>query len=269
MNTPSHLAAAAAAAAWQRLRPEALPGIFYAYDTEQRQTERVVTYELERDRCAALLARHREFRSGENEKAPRLTVHLGYQPRYNDPDQVPDYPAFTLFAQLHRGVVNTHDLSGSQELTWNANSRFTDISATLVTSQANAIPAASAYLFVRSWQELPEEQLTDPFTAKTRVLGERVKCYTFSAAETATILDDLRHALEVEDDGGGLAVHLGDGIAIWSHPFSFRPVVEVKGGLKDRDDASGSRRTTGASNDDGDSFFDYAEPNPPPPIGGN
>lgn len=253
-NTPS-TAAARAATAWQRLRPEELPGIFYAYDADSGHSERVVTYALEH-KALARLAEHAQ-------PSPdfAFVVHLGVETDRLS-REIPETPAFTLFLQPVNEKTDGPDYRHCEELSWEANGRFSTIDPTDSNSPREAIPAAAAYLFVRSWQELPEPELAQPFTATNRVLGERVRSFRFSNEESLTMLADIRTSLD--SDRPGLAVHLGNGIAIWSHPFSFRPVVEIRGAVTD-DHAPlpNGRRVSGLSNGDGDSFYDFSYPDPP------
>jgi hypothetical protein len=153
-------------------------------------------------------------------------------------------------------------------MTWAPNARFTNGEADNANSGQNAIPAASAYLFVMSWMELPERDLATPFTAVSHVLGKRVKNYRFSNAESLSILKDIGQSLSSR--APGLHIHLGNGLAVYDHPFSFRPVIEVRHAVKVHEDGSmvepesGGRNTTGLLNDHGDSFYDFGAPEPPP-----
>lgn len=254
MKKPPKISAEDAANAWQRLRTETLPGVFYAFDESESRSERVVTYTVPHS-----VLRH-VYKKAEAEPEARLAVHLGVNPEYLT-DKIPTYPAFTLFLQIR--IDGDEPYADCVEMTWEPNGRFGTISPTEVDSEANAIPAAGAFLFVRSWQELPESNLATPFTATTRVLGERVKSYTFSYAESQSIFNDIGRSLK-QGAEGGMAVHLGNGIAIWSHPFSFRPVVEVKKAFTDENESlPKSRMTTGLSDGDSDSFYDYSRPDPP------
>jgi len=58
---------------------------------------------------------------------------------------------------------------------------------------------------------------------------------------------------------------LGRGLAVWVHPFSFRPVIEVKGAVDKGEYRVTPMNATGLTNgdDDGDSFYDYGFPDPP------
>lgn len=238
------------AEAWQRCRQEDLPKVFYAYDAEEKQTERVVTYELP-DKHLKLLA----SAATQNDQL-QLVVHLGlHEGRLTE--RVPDQPAFALLLELRLGkkAVAVH------ELTWLKNGRFSTNMSVETQSLTNAIPAAGAFLFVHSWMQMPEADLAAPFTAASRVLGQRVKSYIFSVVESRSILEDI-----IATGAKGLQVHLGNGLAVWSHPFSFRPVVDVVDGAPD-EDSSLERRAlfTGQApgNDDDNSYYDYSIPNPP------
>ena len=258
MPHPDHSPVHRAATAWQRLRPESLPGAFYAFDEKEGYSERVVTYALEKGKLEALY-RHVEQAVAEEKQEVLVTVHLGINGDYLT-EQLPTYPAFTLFVQL--AIKGEERYTNCAELSWEANGRFSSIDPVDVYSGRYAIPAASAYLFVRSWQELSEIELARPFTATSRVLGQRVRSYTFAAAESRQIVRDIGASLR--GDKPGIAIHLGSGVAVWEHPFSFRPVVEVRGAVPSTEEAvAGGRRVTGLTNGQGDSFYDYSIPQPP------
>ena len=235
------------AEAWQRCRQEDLPRAFYAY--KDGRSQRAVTFRLKD--FADLQAE--VPKSGDFQ----FVVHLGLHPDRLGKG-IGKKPAFTLFIQVVRKGAGYGNKG--YELAWTAKSRFSKGLEQGPTSGLNAIPAASAYLFVHSWLETPEVYLSDPFLAATRNLGERVKAYLFAPAESRSIANDLGKGAT------GLDIHLGNGMAVWQHPFSFRPVIEVKRTLgKDYAPASDQlpRNTSGMTNDEGDSFYDFGYPDPP------
>lgn len=240
---------------WQRCRQEDLPKAFYAYDKTELQSERVVTYRLEGKKSIKML-----LDLVDNPQNFNFIVRLGLRTRLMT-DIIPSKPAFALFIEVNnigKGPKNWSE--NTFELVWEKNSRFSTAESAIPTSEANAIPAAGAYLFVYSWLETPEAHLDRPFTATTRVMGERVKAYIFSPAESQSIYEDIKRS-----DDYCLDIHLGRGVAVWAHPFSFRPVIEVKGAIKNGFRKKNIPNATGLSNgpDEGDSFYDYGFPDPP------
>jgi len=234
---------------WQRCRPEILPSLFYAYDDEEKQSERLVTFRLPEESLEGILAD--VPKSGKF----NLVVHLGVRDKFIT-DQIPMRPAFALFLQV-KGE-KTGDYDQCYELEWEKNSRFSEAIGDDTDSRANALSAAGAYLFVHSWMEMAELDLALPFTAISHVLGKRVQRYIFSQTESQSIIQDI-----LDSAKPGVDIHLGNGLAVWEHPFSFRPVVEVKAATVKVKDRPMGRNTTGNTNDDGDSFYDFGFPDPP------
>ena len=253
---------------WQRCRPERLPGAFFAYDDLERQSERVVTYRLDQE-AMQYLHDTVPTKQGKPDFPPdfHFKIHLGLYKHLLTED-VPERPAFTLFLQaLNNYPEKGHQLSdkdyaGSVELAWEKNSRFSETMATNTDSEANALSAAGAYLFVHSWMELPEENLADPFTAVSKVLGKRVRAYRFAHEESKSIWHDIAASLKGKNPA--LDVHLGNGLAVWAHPYSFRPVIEIKDVVNNGGEKLIERISGGAVNDSGDSFYDFGGPEPPP-----
>lgn len=237
---------------WQRCRQQELPDLFYAYDQSQQQSERAVTYRLSGK------ALEKFYQSVPANEQFRFIVHLGLRNNHYSAE-IPDEPAFVLLLQAYTKKKDWQQ--GCFPLSWEANSRFSGAQEDGTTSEANAIPAAGAYLFIMSWLETPEERLAEPFTAVSHVLGRRVKAYAFSSAESKSIYDDLTNSLKSK--APALDIHLGRGLAVYDHPFSFRPVVEVKRAVDVAKPGSNARNATGLTNDDGDSFYDFSNPIPP------
>lgn len=231
---------AQAAERWQRCRQEDLPRLFYAYNdsSDRLRSERVVSYQLGGKKVETLTKKL------SLDKPFNFAVHLGaHSSDLQGP--VPDSPAFTLFLEA---AVQTEKKQAfkCQELSWAKNSRFNKRTEDDVTSRRNAIPAASAYLFVQSWLELPEVALARPFSATAHMMGKRVKSYLFTAEESRSILRDIKLS-----ETKALQIHLGNGLAVDDHPYSFRPVVEVKGGATKESNKAVSAKTHRLVNEQG------------------
>jgi hypothetical protein len=237
-----------AAENWQRCPYEELPRAFNAYNKELMQSERVMTYRL--SDLKALSALTADCKSRE---AFRFVIHLGLRSR-KPRRTIPNTPDFQLFIQV---LTDKEDEPNDcHPLEWVPNSQFGKRTARSTESGVNAIPGASAYLFAQAWRELPHEKLAMPFTGSIRELGRRVKSFTHSAPVSQSIRADL---LGREDRT--ITVHLGVGLAVYDHPFAFRPVVEVSthpdGRYKKRNHKSGLEE------DSDDSFYDFSMPDPP------
>ncbi|WP_020569962.1 hypothetical protein [Neolewinella persica] len=250
---------------WQQVRQELLPSLFCAYDTQENQSERLVTFRMNANDL-------QKFYEGVSDlKKLELIVHLGVT-QEDVPNRIPEIPIFTLFIQTSEKKDDFQ--KKCFQLEWAPNARFTNGEEDDANSGRNAIPAASAYLFVMSWMETPEKDLALPFTAVSHVLGKRVKNYRFSNVESRSIFEDIKQSLK--SGAPGLDIHLGNGLAVYDHPFSFRPVIEVKNAVKVdkngrvKNKAMVARNATGLLNGSGDSFYDFGlpEPPPPPPPGG-
>lgn len=236
---------------WQRCRSEDVASLFSAYDVKQAQTERVVTYKLKRK------AFERLYTHAVNGNNPRLIVHLGLQKDHYSV-RVPTEPPFVLMIEA------LHEISEYQKnceiLEWEPNSKFDDPDG--AESGENAIPPASAYLFVQSWLETPLEELADVFQSIEHEQDRRVKAYVFSEEESASIISDMANSLE--SNAGELYLHLGDGLAVKGHPYSFRPVLEVVSAVNPKKPGKTPRNVTGLADDDGNSYYDFSRPVPPP-----
>lgn len=245
---------------WQCRRQEDLAAAFYAYDTEEKQQERVVSFRLDHDKLAALKA------SVPFDEAFELVVYLGLRNKKAS-KTVRKKPDFVLYLEVL--TKGSKPQRNCYELTWVKNGRFSTTFQDDTNSGKNAIPGASAYLFVQSWLQTPEAELALPFTAATRVLGTRVKSYRFSAAESVSIMADVETSLAAtkgkkkDKAVAHLDIHLGSGMAVWAHPFSFRPVLEVKHGADPLATRAAVPFVSRLVNDSGDSFYDYSYPDPP------
>lgn len=247
---------------WQRLRVEDIPRAFYGYDNEESRSERVVTYALDKEGMTSLRKSFKQARKQAKERKKNNSVHLvavlGIN-RNHLTEEIADYPAFTLYLRVR--IYRDEYVGEPVMLNWDANGRFSRINPVNANSAQNAIPAAGAFLFVHSWKQTPERELANPFVAAAGVvLGERVRDYMFSAAETLSIFEDVSASLDSKQPA--LAIHLGNSIAIAQHPFSFRPVLEVtnaggKGG-KQLD-----QLVSVFIDESGNNYYDYSSPEPP------
>lgn len=240
---------------WQRCRVDDLPGLFSAYDVKQAQTERVVTYRLDPDSLAELLKDTKE------EGNYKFVVHLGLIKNHYSVE-VPTNPPFVLLIQVLRKASDFQ--RNCYALTWASDSRFTDPLQT--DSGINAIPAASAYLFVYSWLETPAYELSEAFESVAHEQDCRVKSYSFSSDESRSIRNDIERSLKTGNPS--LLLHLGKGIAVKGHPFSFRPVLEVENAVQPAKPGKTARNATGLTDDDGNSYYDFSLPHPPHPPQG-
>lgn len=243
-----------AAENWQRCVQDELPRAFYAYSAELRQSERVVTYRLAgQDNISAFTEAARK-----SEKF-QFAIHLGLRtPKLSR--RIPEEPAFILFIQF-RVAGNEGPKDNCFALEWVPNSKLSARNADRTSSSGNAITPASAYLFTQAWLELPYDELDQPFVADLRFPGRRVKSYIHSLACSECIKMDF-----LKDESIELTVHMGTGTAIWEHPFSFRPVIELS---KPTEDVPRPLRfSPGPADGDSveDSFYDFADPEPPGTI---
>lgn len=238
---------------WQRCRAGDLPALFTAYDTKEKQSERVVSFQLNVKTVEKL------YKQSKPEKGLRYIVHLGLR-KESYSETVPDNTPFVLLIQAYHGPDDYQ--KKCHELAWMPNSKFSNSIGTK--SEANAIPAAGAYLFVHKWMETPADELADVFQSKTYQQDLRVQAYIFSYEESLSIRNDM-----ITDGGtyNEVCIHLGDGIAVTGHPFSFRPVLEVKNAVDPEKPGKTGRSMTGLSDETGNSYYDYATPIPPPPRG--
>lgn len=277
----------ALAETWQRCRPENIPALFSAYDEAEQWSERLVTFELGKKGIETLWARFGIDPPGFN-----LVVRLGLEDDYLAA-VIPEVPAFTLLLEIDETTKtkpkSKNEPSNCLPMRWNKDGRFSIADSDqneYTDSKQNAIPAASAYLFVYSWMQLSEVQLAEPFTAVSKVLGKRVSAYRYSTDESRSIYLDLVQMLFLKktpkagvpykdlNQSARLQVHLGNGLAVWEHPFSFRPVVEVGSTLQPLVSTGGTGsgkirpESSGLPDETGNSYYDYSQPMPPYPGGG-
>jgi len=246
---------------WQRCRTEDLPGLFYAYDEVDVQTERIVSFRLSGEDLKAF-SHHlkRQIAKHSNNPNPldrcRLAVYLGLSEGYDGEFANKD-PHFCLILQPYSPGLEAGKLVWKMD--WDPNPKFPTDPTQSPLSGRNAIPGDGAFLFVHHWLETEHYELSTLFESTAYQLGRRVKSYRFAAQVTESIAADIDKALA---DRGVLFVHLGRGISVSTHPFSFRPVLEVAGQTyleRDRQYAEDNE------NGNGGSFYDYSVPIPPGP----
>lgn len=247
---------------WQRCRTEDLPGLFYAYDEAEVQTERIVSFRLRGSDLKAF-AKHLKQQIVAHRDAPnpldrcRLAVYLGLKEGY-DGEFAQKEPHFCLILQPYSPDIEMDEFVWKME--WDPNPSFPTDPTQSPLSGRNAIPGDGAFLFVHHWLETEHYELSTLFESSAYQLGRRVKSYRFAAQETESISADIAKALA---DDGELYVHLGRGIRVSTHPFSFRPVLEVAGQTYLRRGRTYSDNN-GGGGDDG-TFYDYSIPIPPGP----
>ncbi|MEM6396524.1 MAG: hypothetical protein AAF741_09265 [Bacteroidota bacterium] len=245
---------------WQRCRTEDIPGLFYAFTELEAQTERIVSFYLEGEDLKAFdkhLKKEIEKYCDNSDplKRCRLAVNIGLTAGY-DGEFAPRNPHFCLMLQPYSPELEYDTLNWRMK--WDPNPTFPTDPKQSPLSGRNAIPGDGAFLFVHHWLETEHYELSSAFESSAYQLGRRVKSYRFAAQETVSISEDLAAIL----DGGRLYLHLGRGISVSTHPFSFRPVLEVAGkAYLER----GRQYNDNGSGDHGGSFFDYSVPIPPGP----
>lgn len=239
---------------WQCCRTEDVAALFAAYDKGQHQTERVATFRLSADAVEEL---HQLSR---REDGLQYIIHLGLHKDYYS-ETVPEYPPFTLLLQAYHGPDEYQ--KNCFELEWAANSKF--VNSVGASSGENAIPAASAYIFIHSWLEKPTEEIADVFQSIAHEQDLRVQAYIFSNAESKSIFDDMAPAKKKKY--AAMDIHLGNGLAVNGHPFAFRPVIEIKDVPKKKDQSTKPLGSTGLEDGEGNSYYDFSHTIPPPPRG--
>lgn len=235
---------------WQRCRSEDIPALFSVYSTEYQRAERVVSFRLPDSAFAALLTEALSV------KSRQFVLHLGVKPQAYS-DQLPEETAFAPSIESYPPAKGTP--RRDHLLEWDPKTPVINPKAT--ESGINAIPGASAYLFVHSWLETPADALGSAFDGLVGQQDHRVEAYVFEKEESAAILADM------EAGKAELLVHLGSGPVVSTHPFAFRPVIEIRNRKAGKLSRKTLRNATAVSDGDGGSFFDYSNPHPPyPPM---
>lgn len=235
---------------WQRCRTEDIPSLFSVYSKVYKRAERVVAFRLPDIAFAALL------KDAQSSKDPQFILHLGVKSMTYS-DQLPEDTAFTPYIESYSSAAGKRS---HYALEWDAEPPVIDPNKT--ESGINAIPGASAYLFVHSWLETPAENLGYAFDGLVDQQDRRVESYIFEKDESAAILADM------EAGKAELFIYMGSGPVVQTHPFAFRPVIEIRNRSVSDLSKKTLRNSTALSDGDGGSYFDYSLPNPPNGPGG-
>lgn len=245
---------------WQRCRLEDIADLFYAYHETKGHTERVLSYRLS-DKAFKALKDHLPCSN-----IPfSFIVRLGLRRNYRE-DEVANEPFFTLVLDVvpkdnSKGLLLDSDDRRCYRLRWQPDelldppgSGFGDNN-----SGPDEIPPQGAYLFLSSWLETSASDIASTFESLALNVGKRVKAYVYLPTES----DDIAKKILATDatDGGGLFVHMGKGPAVSYHPFSFRPVLEVRKGLLGG--PGGESPSVNLVDGPGGTYYDYSKPSPP------
>jgi hypothetical protein len=237
---------------WQCLQPSSLPDLFYAYDSTQNRMEKVVSFKLsdkglkylqqldlsEKYEIGFLLGSKKPSTSGIVEDKPRFAPHLAvYRSTEKDKSGKDKWEKLVQF-----------------KLSWERNPHFLDTKeGEGLLSGIDAIPAAGAFLFVANWLRHPSYLLNSVFESETASAIERVRAYFYSSDESRIIMEEARkHDKGTKVD---VFIHLGVGISVEDHLFSFRPVLEVHAG-------DAKNKLTALQELANSSFFDFSRPCP-------
>lgn len=234
-------------ARWQTCLHRDVPGLFLAFDSVNVQTERVVTFTLDNASTSEVIKIAKALVV--KNKNPRFLIHLGLKEGYLSENKIGD-PHFTLFLQIRDD--NTPIYDNCFELKWEANPSFPTNAYQSPLSGKDAIPGAGAFLFVHRWLETPFRDLAMVFEATAYNLGRRIKGFRYANEDTLPILAEMER--ENANQTGLVCIHLGSGITVNSHPYAFRPIMQI------------TQKLTTASGlliGDGGSFYDFAGPIPP------
>ncbi|MTB52523.1 hypothetical protein [Lewinella sp. W8] len=232
---------------WQRCRSEDLPGLFYAYDQAENQTERIVSFFLDHKQVKELKRRTKSLKG-----TPYYLVYLGLEKGY-DGEFAPEDPHFKPILQVRD--QDSDQYTNGFLLQWDADPSFPTNPNESIESGPDAISGAAAFLFAHHWLETRHEDLGVPFESNAYMLGRRVKAYRFSNQESQEITKSIAN---FGDNPVRVYVHLGRGISVSTHPFSFRPVLQVKPDVGDD-----PRKKRLADEDDDTSYYDFSQPIPP------
>lgn len=214
--------------AWQRCLPSNLSNLFYAYNENNYQTERVVSYRLSSV----------DLKELQTLQPKRISIHLACKAS-GDENQIPVDPMFIPFLAAEQADDNIVYLTPE----WDPHPPFLAEQGYSVLSGIDEIPAEGAYLFILSWLEKTFDQIPLEFNAVAANIVSRVKYYTFEEEETTHILQ----AAAGDTDCIDLFIHMGSGVTVQKHPFRFRPIIEVR------------RHETEVESH----FFDFSNPCPP------
>ncbi len=245
---------------WQVYPFAELPRLFYVFDSDGDQSERIAAFNLADEDGQELVTMAEKLGVKSPSDNPdqeiadvQLTVHFGVTSL--DPIRsAPEEARIQLLVNLYDGKNKTY--SETFAMTWWSNPPLPGNGRQEIDDEnpVDALPAAGAYLFVYSWLQKPQAELGLPFEANGGFLGKRVKNYSFLPHETAQIIARLKNR-----DTSRLSVFMGIGPSILSHPFSFRPIIEC------RDPSSNETKLLAGGGGGGSNpFYDYSKPEPPP-----
>lgn len=227
---------------WQKVLTNQMNQLFIGYDEKAGETERVAAFTLSSDVLQEI--------ASIRDSVKHIVIHLGARKsKANKFVETPNTPYFIPLLQAY----TDKNLSHVYAMTWETDPAFLENTSEEedANSEVDAIPGASAFLFVRSWLEKPYTELYDPFVGIADGITRRVKSYIFSEEESKVILDNIGNG-----NGKQLLMYMGNGIRVSSHPFAFRPVLEVSNTQKT--DVKGNVLSGSSA-----SFFDFSSPCPP------
>lgn len=237
---------------WSRCLTEDLTNLFYAYDADNQQTERITSFRISGNALSALdgaiQAAGTDF---------RLLIHLALKPGYRDVEEIPEKPYFLPIVQVVAKGGAVYAYQNGYAADWNPNPDLPLSTQTQTDSGINEIPGAEAYLFVQAWVETLHLELGDCFESVSYDPYRRVRSYTFSAAESKSIADKITSFGAATAQ---LSVHLGKGMTVSTHPYAFRPVVEIS-------QLAPGNADLFAKAENG--YFDFSQPSPPFPAAGS
>jgi len=175
---------------WQKVIIPQMNNLFVAYDEKAGEAERVLAFYLDEEALNEIA----EIKTIETIEPLEIIehyfiIHLGVTSNYfkESLNSVPTPPFFKPFLEVStKTTTKTETISEKSHyyaMNWSVDPPFaTDADNKVkdgVLSSTDAIPGAGAYLFVRSWLEMPFEQLHKPFTGIANGLDRRVKSYIF------------------------------------------------------------------------------------------
>lgn len=227
---------------WQRCTPNNLPNLFYAYNENTRQTERVVSYVLRGESVKKVVEL----------KPSNITILMGCRTG-SDNGSIQLLPPFA--PMIKAGLPDVNYSKDCFLLEWAPTPPFLQDAGKSTENGVDQIPAEGAYLFILGWLEYQYHQLGTPFEAIAPHLVKRVKSYIFGKAETQKIIE----AIGPDPEQALIYIHMGIGIRVQKHPFSFRPILQITKALQD----------TGNEEDGDGEFFDFSNPCPPRCGGGD
>lgn len=234
---------------WQLAKSERLGDLFYVYDSDQEQTEKIVTFQLDGTDLKKFVkaAKSIAYKKKSIQENFRFMIRLGLDDGYLQSPTFPTKPFFRIFLQPINGNLNSTE--ECFEFGWNPNPNLAPQLWQNTGSTKDAISGAAAFLFVHSWLESSQGDTDTIFTSFDAQVPKRVRAYLYSKEESQIILGKAEKAASTK---GALCLHLGRGPRVSSHPVEFRPILEVANGPN-----------TSAADSDDDAFFDFTLPIPP------